>query len=81
MYGKRPFGDIVQDIQLYAARSPRDKPSGLEMHGIFVDETVNHFSEEAKRYLDGVDRKVKESGGMHGKKIVRLHFLAEWKYS
>ncbi|KAF1833012.1 hypothetical protein BDW02DRAFT_648735 [Decorospora gaudefroyi] len=51
-YCKRSLQDVGNDIKTYAARQ-----RGLGIDGIFVDETVNLFSEEAKAYLDAVDRK------------------------
>lgn len=70
-YCRRPWEDVVRDIESYAARSPHNAHSGLEMHGIFVDETVNLFNEEAKLYLDGLDGKVKETNGLYGNRVVR----------
>ncbi|KAF1846505.1 uncharacterized protein K460DRAFT_377687 [Cucurbitaria berberidis CBS 394.84] len=69
-YCKRPEQDVAGEIDAYAARSRSDEHPGLGMEGIFVDETVNHYSKEAKRYLDAIDRKVKECDGIHGDRIM-----------
>jgi hypothetical protein len=56
-YCKRPHGDICEDIGVYAARGRKDEQMRVE--GVFVDETVNLYDEGVKRYLDGVDEKVR----------------------
>jgi hypothetical protein len=53
--------DLFTDIETYAERGQKD--GGLIVEGIFVDETVNLYSEHAKRYLDAVDQKAKSSFG------------------
>ena len=70
-YCQRPVEDVARDIEAYAMRSGSEEFPGLQVQGIFVDETVNLFSGEAKRYLDGIDRKVKENNGIDGNRIVR----------
>ncbi|CAO2654974.1 Nn.00g117070.m01.CDS01 [Neocucurbitaria sp. VM-36] len=69
-YCKRPITDVVQDVETYVSRSMSDELPGLEVEGIFVDETVNLFSKETKHYLDEIDRKVKDNDGIHGERIV-----------
>ncbi|USP76102.1 hypothetical protein yc1106_03376 [Curvularia clavata] len=56
-YCKRPHGDICEDIKVYAARGREDEKMRVE--GVFVDETVNLYDERVKRYLDGVDERVR----------------------
>lgn len=67
-YCRRPVEDVVQDIEVYAKRN--NVFAGLQVHGIFVDETVNLYSKEAKHYLDRIDHTVKGSAGIHGNRIV-----------
>jgi hypothetical protein len=44
----------------------------MKVHGVFVDETVNLFSEGAKKYLDGIDNKVRCDDAFSGKGMVCL---------
>jgi hypothetical protein len=67
-YCKRDLKDVLEDIQTYAERGRKD--AGLRVDGIFVDETVNLYSKEAKGYLDVIDRKVEESIGVTGSRLV-----------
>jgi hypothetical protein len=60
-YCKRGIEDLFTEIETYAERGQKD--NGLVVEGIFVDETVNLYSEHVKRYLDTVDQKVKNSFG------------------
>ena len=71
-YCKRSLDDVFEDIETYAERSLESGLKGLEVQGIFVDETVNLHSEEAKRYLDQIDRKVKETMGIGGDRLVSV---------
>lgn len=73
-YCNRPIEEVFQDIETYAERSENIVHSGLELQGIFVDETVNLYSDEAKQYLDRIDEKVKESSGIGGNKQVDYIF-------
>ncbi|KAF2855797.1 hypothetical protein T440DRAFT_475158 [Plenodomus tracheiphilus IPT5] len=68
-YCKRQIGDVFEDIETYASRSTTDGGSGLGMQGIFVDETVNLYSEASKKYLDDIDRKVHMTEGFGGDKL------------
>lgn len=67
-YCKRSLGDICKDIDVYAHRGRETE--GLQVEGIFVDETVNLYSKEAKRYLDGIDEKVHCGDSFPGKRMV-----------
>jgi hypothetical protein len=62
---------LVKDIETYAARSSDDSFQGLQVQGIFIDETVNLYSPKVKQYLDGIDEKIKTNDGIGGDRIVR----------
>jgi hypothetical protein len=67
-YCKRDLESVLEDIETYAERGRAGEE--LKVDGTFVDETVNLCSEEAKSFLDAIDRKVEESIGMTGKRLV-----------
>jgi hypothetical protein len=67
-YCKRDLEETLEDIETYAGRGRKD--DGARVDGIFVDETVNIYSKEAKLYLDAIDRKVEESIGVAGNRLV-----------
>lgn len=71
-YCKRPLEDVFEDIDTYAVRAEDVAFPGLGLQGVFVDETVNLYSEDAKKYLDQVDQKVKKSQGIAGRKLVSI---------
>lgn len=72
-YCQRAHGDICSDICTYAERGRAD--AGLKVQGVFVDETVNLYSKEMKRYLDGIDQRVKREDAFGGEGLVRLFFI------
>lgn len=72
-YCKRELCDIFEDVQTYAARGRDMNRGDLAMKGIFVDETVNLYSEEMKHYLDRIDGCVRGCEGIGGDKVVRLN--------
>lgn len=43
------------------------------MEGIFVDEVVNHYSDQAMQYLDRVDRSARSAEGFRGDRTVRAY--------
>jgi hypothetical protein len=70
-YCKRSSHDLIKDVETYAARSNDDSFQGLEVQGIFIDETVNLYSPKVKQYLDGIDEKIKANDGIGGDRLVR----------
>jgi hypothetical protein len=70
-YCKRSIDDVCEDVEAYANRSLDGVP-GLEVQGIFVDETTNLYSSKVKRYLDEIDGKVKTTEGIGGERIVSV---------
>jgi hypothetical protein len=75
-YCKRPLQDVLEDIETYDRRGRED--IRYRVDGIFLDETVNLYSEEAKRYLDTVDRRARDLMGLAGRELVSLEYLL-WK--
>jgi hypothetical protein len=69
-YCKRPIGDVFEDIMAYADWPNDQSCPGLGVEGVFVDETVNLHSVEAKHYLDSIDEKVKAASSIGGERIV-----------
>jgi hypothetical protein len=67
-YCKRPIDEVLGDIQTYADRSYENET--LQVQGIFVDETVNLYTPEAKQYLDSVDNVQWTNEGIGGKRLV-----------
>ncbi|KAG9194725.1 hypothetical protein G6011_04760 [Alternaria panax] len=67
-YCKRPIQDVLEDIETYHRRSEQD--DRLSVDGIFVDETVNLYSEEAKKYLDAIDRRARTLIGVVENRMV-----------
>lgn len=47
----------------------------MKMEGVFVDETVNLYSKEMKRYLDGIDERVKREDAFGAEGLVCYSFL------
>lgn len=68
-YCQRGINDVFDDIETYAKRVDSG-PGGLQVEGIFVDETTNVYSSQAKEYLDQIDSKVKLVGGIGGSRLV-----------
>jgi hypothetical protein len=72
-YCKRDLDEVVQDISRYAGWAADYNKSGLAVHGIFFDETPNHYSAEVGEYLDGIRKIVKDSSGILGERLVSKH--------
>ncbi|KAL6710347.1 hypothetical protein ACN47E_009293 [Coniothyrium glycines] len=62
-YCQRALPTVLDDVETYALRTGELNgqriPNSLNLRGIFVDETVNLYTEESKAWLDSVDCKVK----------------------
>jgi hypothetical protein len=69
-YCERLIEDVFQDIKTYAKWPKNEHLIKLEVQGIFVDETVNLYSPQAKQYLRRIDDEVKTSEGIGGNRIV-----------
>ncbi|CAN9105369.1 unnamed protein product [Alternaria alternata] len=79
-YCRRPVQDVLEDIETYRRRARED--DRLRVEGIFVDETVNLYSEEAKKYLDAIDRRARTLIGVVENKMASLNiFLNETEQS
>jgi hypothetical protein len=73
-YCKRDLKDVLEDIETYAERGQQD--GILKLDGIFVDETVNLYTKEARGYLDAIDRKVEENIGVDGRRLASHPFIS-----
>jgi hypothetical protein len=71
-YCNRAVETVDCDIVTYASRPIVDKNPELAMEGIFVDEVVNQFSDNALNYLDHVDQRIRTADGMRGNRTVRI---------
>ncbi|KAH0598138.1 hypothetical protein MHUMG1_04510 [Metarhizium humberi] len=73
-YCRKPLADACAEIDRYARwRRHPDAPPGLHVEGIYVDETPNHYSPDAARYLDHLRRLVKASDGLAGERSTVVH--------
>lgn len=72
-YCKRPVQNVLEDIGTYDRRGGED--DRLRVDGIFIDETVNLYSEEAKRYLDAIDCRARTLIGVAERRTVSLDVL------
>ncbi|KAH7395272.1 Spherulation-specific family 4-domain-containing protein [Phaeosphaeria sp. MPI-PUGE-AT-0046c] len=67
-YCQRGIANVFDDIETYAKRA-KSETGGLQLQGIFVDETANVYSPVVKQYLDQIDQKVKMVGGVGGNRL------------
>jgi hypothetical protein len=72
-YCKRPINKVYNDIQTYDNRSYENET--LQIQGIFIDETVNQYTLEAKQYLDSINEIGWANEGIGGERLVRRLFL------
>lgn len=78
-YCQRALDDVLGDVETYAART-RDgcvesETAVFKLSGIFIDETVNVYSEDAKDWLDAVDSKVRSCGAFGDGRMVSVSVL------
>jgi hypothetical protein len=69
-YCQRPIDDVFEDIETYAAWRNSNVCPGLGVDGIFIDETVNLYSPQAKQYLDSIDDRIVATDGIGGFRLV-----------
>jgi hypothetical protein len=69
----RDMAEVTADIDTYANRAKDNV--GLQMQGIFLDETVNLYSPDVKEFLDAIDVKIKSTDGIGGNRTVRIEQL------
>lgn len=69
-YCKRHLTEVCKDVAKYAGWSKDYAASGLGVHGIFFDETPNHFTAKAASYLNTVSQNVKDATGILGDRLV-----------
>lgn len=70
-YCQRPLHETCEDIDRFAGWATKDDgKSGLAMHGIYLDETPNHYSAERAAYLDALYKHIKSCDGLLGPRLV-----------
>lgn len=69
-YCKRPIGEAISEINTYAGWGGRPDVPNLDVGGIYIDETPNHFSPERAEYLEVLQRHIKRHSGFTGDKLV-----------
>jgi hypothetical protein len=69
-YCQRSIENVLRDIKTYSDRPKKECRNGLEIQGIFVDETVNLYSAKAAEYLRKIDDEIKASDGIGGDRKV-----------
>ncbi|KAF2126990.1 cell surface protein [Dothidotthia symphoricarpi CBS 119687] len=74
-YCRKPLHETCEEIDRFAgwAKDRGDKPN-LAMHGIYVDETPNHYSAGRALYLEALHKHIKSREGLLGQRLVRLIF-------
>lgn len=65
---KRPLDDVFDEIDTYAGWS-QENPH-LEMDGILLDETPNHYTKARSEYLDVVNRHIRTVDGISEARLV-----------
>jgi hypothetical protein len=73
-YCRKPLHEACEEIDRFAGwvtKHGRDVP-GMEMSGIYVDETPNHFSAGRKLYLEALHKYIKGKDGLLGQRLVSL---------
>lgn len=74
-YCRKPLHETCEEIDRFAgwvAAHGSDVP-GLEVHGIYLDETPNHFSAGRRLYLEAVYKHIKQKEGLLGQRLVRFN--------
>jgi hypothetical protein len=69
-YCKRPLQEAIDDVTKYGGWASQYDETKLGVHGIFVDESPNHFTEERVEYLDSLTNHIKDVAGIRGDRIV-----------
>ena len=64
------MNDVEKDVFTYASRPITGKDDQLAIEGIFVDEVVNLYSDQAIQYLGRVDKYARQAEGIRGDRIV-----------
>jgi hypothetical protein len=70
-YCQRSVENVLRDIKTYGDRHKDEPLNGLQIQGIFVDETVNLYSPKVAQYLGRIDEEIKANDGIGGDRIVR----------
>ena len=72
-YCDKPLSELYEEIDKYAGWAENYDQTGLGVHGIFLDETPNHYSPRFAEYLEQVRGRVKGTSGILGDRLVSRH--------
>ncbi|TID23291.1 putative spherulin 4-like cell surface protein [Venturia nashicola] len=67
-YATRNITDVFQDIAIYSGWS--GAKTSIAMHGIFFDEVVSDWSEDAVSYMKTINQAVKNATGLLGARTI-----------
>jgi len=67
-WGNTPFDVVVDEIDTFANWNTIDPALGL--HGIYLDETPNHYTPGRAQHLDSLKAHIKASEGFRGDRLV-----------
>jgi hypothetical protein len=70
-YCRKPLRESMAEVRQYADWNTGFNIPGLHVHGIYVDETPNHVSQERSEYLDALRLYIKRVNGLLGERTVR----------
>lgn len=71
-YCRKPLHDVCEEIDRFAGwvtEHGSEKP-GLAVHGIYLDETPNHYSAGRALYLEALHKHIKSRNGIQGQRLV-----------
>jgi len=69
-YAKRSLSLVLQDIKVYSAWSDNANCPGLNMHGIFLDETISKYEPVSALYFETIASAVKSEAGLGNNPLV-----------
>jgi hypothetical protein len=69
-YCEKDITKVYEEVDKYAGWAEDHAKSGIAVHGIFFDETPNHYSPRVAAYLNIVTQRVKDSPGILGDRLV-----------
>lgn len=84
-YCRKPLHDVCEEIDRFAGwvtEHGTERP-GLAVHGIYVDETPNHYSAGRALYLEALHKHIKSRPGIQGQRLVsrkNLHSSPIFRY-
>lgn len=75
-YCRKPLHDACEEIDQFAGwvTAHGNNVPGLAVHGIYLDETPNHFSAGRALYLEALHKHIKTKEGLLGQRLVSRLF-------